>query len=62
MASFKELLNALQNPTDTPILANTANTWSRIGSKDTFDELELQESELDEFLKEWTSDNEYSNI
>ena len=43
-------------------LPNTAETWARIGNRDTFDELGLSGSELDEFLKTFTEENDYNNI
>jgi len=43
-------------------LENSKITWSRIGAKDQFLELGLEETEKDAFLKEWTEENPYSNI
>ena len=60
--TIDELLNALQNPDKTGTLENTKETWSRIGNKDNFEELGLEGSELDSFLKEWTSENPYNDI
>lgn len=61
--TIKDLLEALQSPiTNSPHLANNAETWSRIGNRDSFDELGLTPSELDDFLKEWIEDNPYKNI
>ena len=60
--TIDDLLNALQNPEKTGGLANTAETWERIGRKDSFDELGLEGGELDDFLKEWIEDNPYANI
>lgn len=63
MANIDDLLNALQNPNeDNAKLRNDFDTWRRIGNKDTFDELNMDKSELDEFLTEWISDNPYENI
>jgi len=59
--TIDELLNALQNPSEVT-LENTKDTWSRIGSKDDFAELGMEQSELDAFLKEWQKDNPYENI
>lgn len=59
--TIDELLNALQNP-DKVTLENNKDTWSRIGNKDSFAELGLPESELDDFLTEWIAENEYNNI
>lgn len=59
--TIDDMLNALQNP-ETGKLENSAETWSRIGSRDNFDELGLDSSELDEFLKEFIAENPYQNI
>jgi hypothetical protein len=63
--SIDDLLNSLKNP-NTPEkkgkLANTKETWTRIGEGDSFSELGLQSSELDDFLKEWIEENPYTNI
>jgi hypothetical protein len=63
--SIDDLLNSLKNP-NTPEkkekLANTKETWTRIGEGDSFSELGLQSSELDDFLKEWIEENPYMNI
>lgn len=60
-ATIEDLLNALENP-NKPTLPNTTDTWARIGNKDSFDELGLSKSELDDFLKEWMDENGYNNI
>ena len=64
MASLKDMLNALQSPIDAikSKLANTFDTWSKIGSKTIYDELEGDQSEMDAFLNEWIEENPYSNI
>jgi len=59
--TIKDLLNSLQNP-DKVTLPNTSETWNRIGKKDSFDELGLEPSELETFLKEWTADNDYDSL
>lgn len=59
--SIDDLLNALQNP-EGITLENNSDTWSRIGQKDKFSELGLEESELDAFLADWIEQNPYSNI
>ena len=44
-------------------LPNNAETWSRIGSGDSFSELGFKDdNEKEAFLKEWTKNNEYSNL
>lgn len=58
--SIDDLLNSLQNPNKT--LDNTKETWSRIAAKDSFSELGLESSALEEFLTEWCSENPYHNI
>lgn len=61
--TITDLLNAMQNVNKTEsTLQNNKDTWSRIGNKDKFVELELEGSALSEFLKEWANDNPYSNI
>lgn len=59
--TIEDLLNALQNP-DGVTLENTSETWMRIGNKDSFDELGLTPSELDDFLSDWIQQNDYNNI
>jgi len=60
--TIDDLLNALQNPEKAVLLENNSETWSRIGNKDKFSELGLEDSELNDFLKEWISDNPYNNL
>ena len=60
--TIDDLLNALQNPDNPSKLENSRETWERIGNKDRFEELGLEGSDLDEFLKEWIDNNPYSNI
>jgi hypothetical protein len=61
--TIDDLLRALHNPNkDKKTLKNTRETWERIGRKDSFDELGLESSELEDFLNDWISSNEYSNI
>ena len=60
--SIDDLLNSLQNPEKPNKLENNVETWKRIRNKDSFSELGLEGSNLDSFLKEWLSDNPYSNI
>lgn len=61
--TFEELLAALKNPNKpTNTLENTKETWKRIGAGDKFEELGLEPSELDSFLKEFTTNNPYNNI
>ena len=63
MATIDDLLKALQNPNEgNAKLRNDFNTWSRIGNKDSFSELGLSSSELEDFLKDWIADNPYENI
>lgn len=61
MATIDELLASLQNPSKL-ILENIKETWERMGNKDKFEELGLNSSELESFLKEWTNNNPYNNI
>ena len=60
--TIEDMLNALQNPNQPSKLDNTRETWERIGNKDKFEELGLEGSDLDEFLKEWIDSNPYSNL
>jgi hypothetical protein len=70
--TINDLLSALKNPAsidenlkaDLPSLANTADTWARIGQKDSTlaSDIGIEESELNDFLKEWVEDNPYSAI
>ena len=62
IVTIEDMLNALQNPNQPSKLDNTRETWERIGNKDRFEELGLEGSDLDEFLKEWIDSNPYSNI
>ena len=64
--TLEDLLNSLQSPrveSKERFLDNNKDTWNKIGSK-RFNELglDLEGSELDEFIKEWTKDNSYNNI
>jgi hypothetical protein len=61
MATIDDLLNGLQNP-NKGTLENTKDTWERIGNKDKFEELGLEKSALESFLKEWVEDNPYNLI
>lgn len=62
MASIKELLESLQIPNQgDKTLPNNKSTWERMNSKN-FPELNLNQSELESFLQEWTKDNPYSSI
>lgn len=60
--TIDDLLNALQNPDQPNTLENTKETWSRIGARDTFEELGMDSNDLEQFLKEWVDSNPYSNI
>jgi hypothetical protein len=61
--TIDDLLNSLQNPNKKlATLPNTPETWAKIGNKDAFSELGMDNSELNEFLKEWVADNPYNNI
>jgi len=62
MATIDDLLKALQNPEGNAKLKNDYETWKRIGNKDSFDELGLSGGELDDFLRDWISENPYENI
>lgn len=60
--TIDDLLNALQNPDQPNKLDNIRETWERIGRKDNFSELGLDDGELEQFLKEWIDSNPYSSL
>jgi hypothetical protein len=67
--TIKELLDTMQNKykrgdsKNIRSLSNNKETWQRIANKDDFSDLGFSStSEKDSFLKEWISDNPYSNI
>lgn len=60
--SIDDLLNALQNPDKVVELENSKETWKRIGNRDSFSELGLEQSELDSFLSDWIDANPYNNL
>jgi hypothetical protein len=64
MNTIDDLLRSLQNPNKPtgPTLENNTDTWNRIGRRDKFEELGLETSELESFLKEWIESNPYNNI
>jgi hypothetical protein len=69
--SIEELLRSMQTlykpkePVDISgiKLPNTRDTWDRIAHRDNFSELGFtNNSEKEEFLKQWIASNPYSNI
>ena len=63
MATIEELLKSLQTPAtskSSKLTGSVAEIYERIGKKDSFGELGLTDSELDDFLKEWVSENPYN--
>jgi len=60
--TIDDLLNALQAGNGKVTLENTKETWTRIGNKDKFEELGLDDGELESFLKEFVEDNPYNNL
>jgi hypothetical protein len=60
--TIDDLLRALQGDNNKIILENTKETWTRIGNKDKFAELGLDDGELESFLKEFVEDNPYNNL
>jgi hypothetical protein len=67
--TIDDLLNSLQNVNEVVednekknSLPNNSDTWSRIGSRDSFSELGLDKTALEGFLEEWISENPYDNI
>jgi hypothetical protein len=70
MATIEELLKSMltlqsekKSTGDFTGLPNSRETWERIGSGDSFAELNFQsQSEKEEFLKEWVENNPYTAI
>jgi hypothetical protein len=60
--TIDDMLRALQTPNQSNKLDNTRETWERIGRKDNFSELGLDDGELEQFLKEWIDNNPYSAL
>ena len=69
--NIDDLLAALKNPEAidynlkaVATLANTADTWERIGAKDSSlaGDIGIEQSELNDFLKEWVKDNPYNDL
>lgn len=60
--TIDDLLDALSEITglSKKTLQNSKDTWERIGKKDSFAELELDYSELEQFLSEWCDNNPYN--
>lgn len=59
--TLTDLLRSLQErTTKESFLPNSRETWERIGKKDSFSELGLKGSELQDFLAEWIKDNPYN--
>lgn len=62
MTTIEELLRSLQLPQqNSKTLPNNKDTWERMNSRN-FPELNLNSSELENFLSEWTQNNPYSAI
>lgn len=66
--TIEELLNSMQNKyksdgvSSIKKLENTKENWKRIRNKDNFEDLGFSsDSEKEEFLKQWISENPYSN-
>ena len=61
--TIKDLLNSLitEEEVKEKILKNTKENWNRIWNNDKFTELGLNSSELEDFLKDWTADNDYDD-
>ena len=70
MTQIEEILHSMQNKHQIrekiegeKTLENSSETWKRIGNKDSFDELNFDsDAEKENFLKEWTETNSYSNM
>ena len=60
--SIDDLLNSLQDPSR-GLNGSPSEIWKRISNnKDNFDELGLEQDELDNLLKEWIEANPYSSL
>jgi hypothetical protein len=69
MTTIEELLKSMltlssdKKSSDFMGLPNSRETWERIGSGDSFAELNFQsQTEKEEFLKEWVENNPYTAI
>ena len=61
--TFEDLLNSLQSSKKSPHLDNTKENWGKLHDRKALsEELGLEGSELDDFLKDWTKENQYNNI
>lgn len=63
--NIDDLLKALSNPNKIEgqkTLENNKDTWARIANRDSFSELDLESSDLSNFLQEWVEANPYSSI
>jgi len=59
--TIEDLLKEINNSKSVK-LENNAETWKRIGKKDSFPELNLPKGDLESFLAEWVANNPYNNI
>lgn len=63
--TIDELLNSLKSP-KIGTLENTKETWARIANRhstnDKFGELNMDESTLEAYLKEFCENNPYNNL
>ena len=59
--TIDDLLESLQDP-DRGLEGSTADIWRRIANKDSFDELDGDQDEKDQIIKEFIESNPYSNI
>ena len=60
MISMKDLMKEMRDVHEIQ-LKNTKETWSRIGKRDSFSELEFNKTDLKSFLKNWTETHGYEN-
>jgi len=59
--TIDDLLESLQDP-DRGLEGSTAEIWRRIANRDSFDELDADEEEKEQIIKEFIESNPYSNI
>jgi hypothetical protein len=60
--SIDELLKSLQDPTTGGLVGSVSEIWARIGSRDDFAELNLDETEMKKVIQDWIAENPYNNI
>ena len=59
--TIDDLLESLQDP-DRGLEGSAAEIWRRIANRDSFNELDGDEEEKEQIIKEFIESNPYSNI